>query len=448
MIDFRVGKKGIALFSGSPALSSLLSDKGIQGPKPTVLAKSNDEARNTKKWYSWGDDNDLPKSLITQARSASILSRSLEYRAESHFGLGPFCFRWKVQESTGSLYRETIIDPTIQAFWERHSIDTVQAGIVQDYEFHKLSFVEVQLSNDRKSIFRIYKHKAAHCRFENSSGLPENVLISKSWPNPKDEQISTLPIWTPQWDIEKYPQSFVIVISHDDLINELYPFNTWSIVLEQGWVDLVKAIPLLKKAILKNQFTLKYHVMIPQKYWSAKYPDWDKRPDYDDKKNEAGEVILESKRTLKDAFYDSMEDYLAGAENSGKAFFQEYVFDPATQTKIAISIEPLDDKLKDGKYLEDSFAANTEILWAVGVNPNVIGVVPGGSMGAGSGSNIREAYWADQSTNGIARTFTLKWLYIIKMLENWDSTIKFGYLINDTIQTLNDSKSKSNVTSL
>ena len=57
-------------------------------------------------------------------------------------------------------------------------------------------------------------------------------------------------------------------------------------------------------------------------------------------------------------------------------------------------IESLDNKYKEGDKLVTSAAANSEILFSLMINPNVLGAgMPGGTYaGNQGGSNIREAF--------------------------------------------------------
>jgi len=70
--------------------------------------------------------------------------------------------------------------------------------------------------------------------------------------------------------------------------------------------------------------------------------------------------------------------------------------DNVTNTYVdGITITALDDKIKDGKLLPDSAAADSQILFALSMNPALIGLsIPGSGtpVSAGSGSNIREAF--------------------------------------------------------
>jgi len=91
----------------------------------------------------------------------------------------------------------------------------------------------------------------------------------------------------------------------------------------------------------------------------------------------------------------------------------------------ALTITAIDDKLKDGIYLPEAAAANSEILVAIGVDATLIGGagIPGGALGAGSGSDKREAFLILQALSKTNRETTLEIFEFIQQYNNWDPTI-------------------------
>jgi len=213
--------------------------------------------------------------------------------------------------------------------------------------------------------------------------------------------------------------------------HDYYAQPYWDGVVQSGWLGIAEIVPQLKKAVLQNQATLKYHVKIPANYWSQVYPDW-------------AALSNEDKKARKEAWYDAFNEFITDYENSGKSFFSETPIGPDGKPLEGFKIEVIDNKLKDGQYLPDSFGANTEILWAIGINPVLIGMVPSGSQGAGSGSNIREAFHTLQALMHYDREATLQPLRFVRDFNKWDPEMEFGYVNIDTWQTLNQNKSKDN----
>ena len=92
---------------------------------------------------------------------------------------------------------------------------------------------------------------------------------------------------------------------------------------------------------------------------------------------------------------DSVEQNLCGPDNAEKPIFSHYAVNEMNgRIEEEWKIKPLENKYQGSDNLPVSAAANSEILFALMVNPNVLGAgMPGGTYaGNQGGSNIREAF--------------------------------------------------------
>ena len=92
---------------------------------------------------------------------------------------------------------------------------------------------------------------------------------------------------------------------------------------------------------------------------------------------------------------DQVEMNLCGPDNAEKPLFSMYAVNEANgRIEEEWKIKPLENKYQGSDNLPVSAAANSEILFALMVNPNVMGAgMPGGTYaGNQGGSNIREAF--------------------------------------------------------
>ena len=97
-----------------------------------------------------------------------------------------------------------------------------------------------------------------------------------------------------------------------------------------------------------------------------------------------------------------------------------------------LKITAVDNKLKDGAYLQDTSAGNQEILTAIGVDPSLIGAgIPGGKLGAGSGSDKREAWFILSALMKTNRDTTLEPFEFIQEYNGWDQQLIGGF--EDTV---------------
>ncbi|MGY0037639.1 hypothetical protein [Pedobacter sp. NJ-S-72] len=101
-------------------------------------------------------------------------------------------------------------------------------------------------------------------------------------------------------------------------------------------------------------------------------------------------MTAEERKAIKSEVRKEMNDFLTGSKNAGKSFITTFSWDPINKTEIpGISITSLDDKLQDGKYIEDSKEASGQYIRSFGIPAPLIGPISSGDMGGGSGSDAR-----------------------------------------------------------
>jgi len=99
------------------------------------------------------------------------------------------------------------------------------------------------------------------------------------------------------------------------------------------------------------------------------------------------------KGKIREDLIDGINESLVGNNNAAKSIQSMMFMDDKGVQVSALKITSVDDKLKDGIYLPEAEAANSEILFAIGVDPSLIGAgIPGGKLGAGSGSDKNAAF--------------------------------------------------------
>lgn len=269
---------------------------------------------------------------------------------------------------------------------------------------------------------------------ENSLRI-ENLYYSKRWPIPKEEEyvkIPALDIDFPLWDLQsrmmlgkvKPGASFILPIRLQEDGNTYYEETYWN-GIRNTWLPIASNVPAMKLAIMRNQMTLKYHIKIPYEYWTWMFRDeWDSW----DAKTRTNKISS----TL-----DDMNEFLTDVENTGKAFISHYSTDLNTGKAIGEwTIEAIDNKLKNDAYLPDSQAANSEILFALGIDPTIIGQSSPGGSKDGSGSNKREAFTIAQALLTPDRQQTLAVAEFIRDFNGWPEEMQFGHRDLDVSETL------------
>jgi len=155
----------------------------------------------------------------------------------------------------------------------------------------------------------------------------------------------------------------------------------WWAAKLAGWISIANKIPAFLDKAYENQISWTWHIKIPYAYWDKRYPEKDyKNPE------ERRQKIQEE--------MDAIEESLTDTKNANKAIFTHYTIGNNGRPEEQWIIEPLDNKYKADDKLVTSAAANSEILFSLMVNPNVLGAgMPGGTYaGNQGGSNIREAF--------------------------------------------------------
>jgi hypothetical protein len=423
---------------------TIINDSFILIPKlgaVVTYGKNTDASKNTisvpkdsttGKWSNWGDDNLFPQNVLTDLEKNSIALRALEKRKNVHFGRGILPYK----DIDGE--KVFIKDIEVVDFFKINKINYNWPFLIGSLETFANAWTEMILNKEKTKINKIYIKDPAYCRWEkmDSNGRINNAFYSADWSNGSVERI---PI--PNYDPIKIKSNntyadgnFVYPVFYRSFNKSYYHLAVWNGVRENSWMQIANNVPALKLAIMKNQMTIKYHIEIPNDYFTSRFPT----PNYTKEQQEA-----ERQKKI-----DELNDFLTNVENSGKAFVSFSFFDKNFKTEFpGWKINVIDNKLKDDAYLPDSQAANSEILFALGVDPTLIGGsgIPGGNkIGAGSGSDKREAFWQLNAEMGTYRAVSLEPLYFIRDFNGWDPEIQFDYLVVDTSQTQADHPTKIN----
>ncbi len=439
MSKFQKIGDGIYLTKGSKALVTLTGDK-ISASKPAVEIKKD---TITTQWSPWGDDNLFPQNVLTDLEQNSVGLRALEKRKNVHFGRGITAY---VIDEEGE--QKSVLDPKLKsynqevaAWFKANQVNLQQIDIIGSLEIFANGWVEMILNKELTKINKIYSKDPAYCRWavmNKKTGRIENMYYYASWDTnqyPSEDELQVIPTYDPdKYDGSKYNgRKFVYPLFYKSFNKSYYHLAIWNGVRENSWMQIANKVPAMKLAIMKNQMTIKYHIEIPSDYFIQRFPS----PKYND---EYREKKLEEK-------IGELNDFLSNVENSGKALVTLSYYDKILkQNYPGWKINVIENKLKDDAYLPDSQAANSEILFAIGVDPSLIGGsgVPGGKLGAGSGSDKREAFWMLNAEMGTYRTVSLSWLYFVKEFNKWPEEINFDYLVVDTSQTQDQHPSKIN----
>ncbi|MBG0515311.1 hypothetical protein I4P13_16215 [Elizabethkingia meningoseptica] len=417
---------------GGKAAVYLSKDK-IPTHTPTPINK---DASDSGEWCNWGDDNLYPQRLMRKVNDSGTAQGGLEVLKSAHYGIG-FRLYEGVETDTGVNFRERLLSsyPDIQTFFDTVGFDIFLSEIISDYEDFRLAFPEFLLSPNGQEIISVQRLQAANCRFAipNKSGIIEKVFYNSDWENYNKEFTEQIFCFDSKFSIAEIKEyckqngitRFTIPVIDALTIEKVYPSVNWHSSFTNGWLDVALSVPELKKAMFEQQFHIKYLIHVADDYFAHKY----------------GQQIwmgfsAEEQEKIRIDFVDAVDDHITGNKAGGRSLISPFFRDQSGKEIKGIQIEPLPEPNGNGEFLLDATAANTEILFPMGVDPCLLGAgIPGGKNLSGSGSDKREAYTILCSRLPIKQIRTLYIFIIIRIWNEWPANL-VGKLPNYNLTTL------------
>jgi hypothetical protein len=442
MTEFLGNHIAISEYNGSPAMVSFKNS--IDKMDGTVTAVKVEVKDKQGEIASWGKSNDYPQQVIKEVEKNGTAISALRFLRKAHYGNGLVLLRNEVSEAGKQDPKVVPLTelPVINEFFKKSQMKRFWKETIADLEWFSIAFPEYILSNNYATINRVKRQKTAWCRFEmmnEESGLIEYVYISEKFGKGGSvdvtsqyvEKVALIDSYWSADEVREYCKvnkitKFIRPVFYPLLDKAYYPESEWHAILKSGWLDVANSVPALKKALFANQMTIKFLIEIDEQYYKNIYAE------------EWAKMKVEERKKIRTDLVDSINSGLVGNDKAGKSI-QAMMYTDATGKQVsAIKITAIDDKLKDGIYLPEASASNSEVLVATGVDATLIGGagIPGGSLGAGSGSDKREAFLILQALYKTNRETTLEIFDFIQDYNKWDPSINPNF--ENTILTTLD----------
>jgi len=410
-------KRSTAVFTTDPMRSK---------PKPVNIPV--EETDSTEEWAPYGEMDNFPNLLVDKLKMLSIGRSALGNNADAHYGAG---IQWIIPgvNEKGKLTRTPVMLPEWTAFAENTNYNLVHGEFVSMMEVYYWCPVRFLTNIAGDKILELEALDPMFCRISErkkqtrSTHLYFSYLHGNSGLSEKDWV--KYPIYDPT---EPYKhKEFIYLFFYRTLGMKYYPEPDYYSVFRNKWVDVAISVPELINAIYSNASSIKYHVHIPMMYFKTKYKDWDD-------KSEEEQIKLYGYET------DSMNQFLTGSENAHKTFMSVFGTDEYNKEIPGWKIEPIKNYLDSTAELPNNAAANSEILFAMGNDPALVGHgIPGGKNLSGSGSDKREAMKNKQANLHMERTVTLQLpRFIAKFNQMNTQGAEPRYLDVDTSSTLDE----------
>lgn len=408
-----------AVMKSTKAMVTIKNDKSTRPTSPVV----DDFTVKNGKVARWGDDNLFPQTVIRESSSNTIIPPTLGKKTELLYSGGIYTAMFQDVDDLGNekvkpVYYQPFEDFKRQTNFTRYLIES----ITDFYWFYNV-FPELILSKDRSKIVGISTQEASYCRWQiqnPSNGLVEYCYINASWENFKsegDKYTSVVPVLDPYFDAignlrDMGEHKVIYPVSYPTPGKTYYQLAHWNGARSSGWLDVAQSIPKFKKYLFENQITLKYHIQIPSSFWEWKYPDWVSMP-------------LKERKDKIDEELKRFEEVMTGTDGSFKSLFSSYIADQDGKEYGKWIVTELGTKNNSDLYIEDSAEASSHLLYALGVDPTLVGYSIGKGMGAGSGSDKREAFNMYQNLCQLHRDIILEPLNFIRDYNGWDPKLRF-----------------------
>lgn len=399
------GSSFFAATSGAPTGITPEQKKAL---RQTVDTKTDQDFTDVSgvKMLNWRSTNDFPQWADKIITSTSVLNSGLKFIRNFTLGQGVYACKVTGIDDKGNEILAPWDDPTVQEYLDGWQGKRLLEKVGRDYFKFGASAVQMIHNEKGDKIVALNPLNAYWWRLTQRDASGREFLIdSGKFPDTPAagdyKKHDVLLEFDPFYDLDvrkfegKNKESVVCVVRDSWSNRDTYSEPVWLSAWLAGWIDIAKSVPTYLQKVYKNQATWKWHIQIPYSFWDKKFP----QAEFEETADRQAAIEL---------YMDDIEKNLLGVENAEKPLFTHYsINDLNGKVEEEWKITPLDNKSKEGDKLVTSAAANSEILFALMINPNVLGAgMPGGTYaGNQGGSNIREAFlvnianaWVDRQT--------------------------------------------------
>jgi len=399
MADILFNKTGVPLMAYGSSFHATTTGTPAERLKKTAQPKNPDEDKFLVGgiWVSdWSGNNDFPTIADNIINSVGVLNTGLKFTRNFTLGQGIFACQVTDYDEAGNEILQRVKDKSLIRFANSRLVRRYLAKALRDYLKFGCAFVQIMMNSTGDKIAGINTINAKYCRLsfaDPKTGVIQQCVVSGKWPDiPTLDQCQVYDVldeYDPYADLQRRRwgnstagKAFIYVLRDSWGNGEYYSSPIWWAAYLAGWVEIAQKVPAYLKKAYENQITWKWHIQIPYSFWDRQFP----KSDY---------ASIELRKQDIEKYMDSIEDNLCGTAGADKPIFTFFEINPQNgKAEEQWIIAPLDNKLANEQNLVTSAAANSEIMFSIMVNPNVLGAgMPGGTYaGNQGGSNIREAY--------------------------------------------------------
>lgn len=386
------------------------------------------------KFVPWGEENDTPLQLVSKVYKNPIVSQGMLFSVMLGYGGGIVPVKREIVD--GKIKLTPVYDnKEINEFFENCDINGYLMEQLTDLNFFYNVFPEIVLNLEQSR--KIVELNHLDAVFSRWSEMDETTKKIK-WhgysakfgvETPKKEDIIITPVLdskNPLLDLKRRlglepwengkakPENenrYIIPISLPTPGRFYYQKPYWVSIIESGWYDFAQQIPEFKKALMKNQMTIKYHVELSKNYWTAIF-------------SSEGITEPEAKKARRVLEYDNIKKFLTNTENTGKSVVSNIDYSPDGKEMVSMRITSISNEFKGGEYIDDLEEVSNILCYGMGQHPSLIGAAPGKNKSI-NGTEARELFIIKQAMLKPIRDRILLPLYIVKAINKWPEEIYF-----------------------
>jgi hypothetical protein len=393
-------------------------------------------------WSPWGTNNLFPQEMLADIESCGILNAIIDGKARFALCEGIVPAQVERDENGVKKVKKWINDKEINSFLRNNNHFFQCVGWFRDLFGMGNAAVQYMVNGERNKIIQFRRIDISEMRYQkedpNNAGKIDNVYLCSQWDkvsSAKDNRVKAIMLLDPNSPVEDLRKKIKSGIVETALTakypawgKHYYSLPLWYAAYK--WVKIAQGVPEMKAAMFENTMRLKYKVTIYPKYWGDAFPgQWDKFTDTE-------------KEAKRNQLFDEIANFLVGTKNSGKSIFVDGQYDQISGKQYSnIDIEPIEDNTKQGEYLPDSAAANSEIAFAMLWN----NALTGGNQASGlyeqsqGGSNVRESFLMQVLIHVFERELINYLLWPVAEFNGWtDKYENFEWVIPATILTTTD----------
>lgn len=397
---------------------------GAGKPAVSEYPRELDAGYDYAPWGLFVGDDSLPNRIERKFETVSIAQQAVLKLAKLLYGNGIVYFREKDLARTANPERH--YDPAIEEFMLENQICTEWLfPQCMDWQRHWNTFSEMKLSMSRRFITNLFHKEAPFCRLskQDPQGVIRFLLYDARFgfglhqratdPNAPGGSAILIPLFT--WfdsrnffdRLRGFSFAWHSRIRFGRTV--YYSRPPWlGLFAQNGWMDAAADVPRIVNAMQQNQINLKYQIIVEESYFRIEHPDWDS-------------YTADQRSAALGRFEDRINDNFVGVDKGFASILSVFKYDPMSNRELGkVEIVAIDDKIKRDAWVPGAERANFEIVQGLGAHPTDFGLSrESGSMGSGSGSDKREVYNIQISTNTIEQEILLGPLNFVSRFNGW-----------------------------